>query len=181
MTMSPPGLALGSSVSSANATEPSPSISASADAATVDARNLFISCSLSLLLSEFDAWIDEGRDDVGQKVAEHDGERRHQRHAHDDRNIDALDRLPGKLADARPAEHALHHDDTAHEDADIDADHGDDRQDGVGQRMAKKNRAARQPFGAGGAHIILPQHVDHGGAHHARVPAGAEDAHGERW
>ena len=69
------------------------------------------------------------------------------RDAHDDRDVDALDRLPGELADARPAEHALDHHDAAHEDADVDADHGDDRQDGVGQRVDEHDaRRAAGPW-----------------------------------
>src|SRR5690348_6535686 len=131
MVMAPPCLAFGSIVSSARALA-MPSISASADAATVVARTLFISCSLSLVVflisSELDAGIDERRDDVGQEIAEHDGEGRDQRDAHDDRDVDTLDGLPGELADAGPAEHAFDDDDAAHEDADVDADHGDDRQ-----------------------------------------------------
>src|SRR5690606_27137022 len=98
MMISPPGLALGSSAS-ARAWDAMPTISASADAASVVVRNLFISIVLSLWLSEFDAWIDERGDEVGEQVAEHDGECRDQRHAHDDRNVDPLDRLPHELAD----------------------------------------------------------------------------------
>src|SRR4051812_26941271 len=128
MVMAPPCLALGSTVSSAR-TLVMPSMRAKADAATVDARNFFIvafpfSVSFS---SELDAGIDERRDDVGEQIAEHDGEGRHQRDAHDDRNVDALDRLPRQLTDAGPAEHAFDDDDAAHEDANVDADHGDDR------------------------------------------------------
>ncbi len=48
--------------------------------------------------------------------------------------------------DAGPAEDAFDHDDAAHEDADVDADRGDDRQDGVEQRVAEEDRAARQPL-----------------------------------
>src|SRR5690606_34198555 len=102
--------------------------------------------------------IDEGGDDVGQQVAQHDGGGRHHRDPHDDRNVNALDRLPGQLADAGPAEHAFHDDQPAHEDADVDADHGDDRQDRVRQGMADQDATAGQALGAGGADVILAQH-----------------------
>ena len=38
--------------------------------------------------------------------------------------IDPLDRLPCKLANSRPAKYGFNDNDTAHKDADIDADHG---------------------------------------------------------
>src|SRR5258707_7876973 len=101
MVMAPPCLALGSIASSALA-DCMASISASADAATVEARNRFMLGSLSLkssFSSELDAWVDERRDDVGDQIADHDGAGRNQRDAHDDRDVDALDRLPGELAD----------------------------------------------------------------------------------
>ena len=40
--------------------------------------------------------------------------------------------------------------------------------------------AGLQPLGLGGAHVVLAEHVDHARAHHPRIPAGAEDAEGER-
>src|SRR5215203_891543 len=132
MVMAPPCLALGSSVSSAVAGGMA-SISASADVARDKARSRFMVSSLSLWLvsSEFYARIDERGDDVGDEVAEHDSQGGDQRDAHDDGNVDALARLPGELADARPAEHAFDDHDAAHEHADVEADHRDDGQDGV--------------------------------------------------
>ena len=50
----------------------------------------------------------------------------------------------------------------------------------LGSAWPSSTRRRRQPLGAGGADIVLAQHVDHRGAHHARIPAGAEDAEGER-
>ncbi len=124
---------------------------------------------------QLDAGVDEGRHEIGQKVAQHDGAGRDHGDAHDDRDVDALDGLPGQLADAGPAEHAFHNDDAAHEDADVDADHGHDGQDRVRQRVAQDHAAAREALGAGGADIVLTQHVDHARAHHPAVPARAED------
>jgi hypothetical protein len=49
---------------------------------------------------ELDAGVDEGGGEVGEQVAEHDRDRRDQRDADDDRDVDPLDRLPGELADA---------------------------------------------------------------------------------
>ena len=70
-------------------------------------------------------------DQIGQQVAQNDGNGRYKRHAHDDRNVDTLDGLPCQLPDTGPAEHGFHHHDPAHENADIDADHGDDGQNRI--------------------------------------------------
>src|SRR6478735_11269238 len=107
-------------------------------------------CWFFARLLRADARIDEGSDDVGKQVAKHDRQRRNQCHAHDDRYVDLLDRLPGELADARPTVHRLDHDHATHELADIDADHCDDRQNGVGQRVPEKNAHRRQALGTRG-------------------------------
>ena len=49
------------------------------------------------------ARVDERCRQIGQQIADHDGDRRDQGDADDDRDVDPLDRLPGQLADAGPA------------------------------------------------------------------------------
>ena len=80
---------------------------------------------------QFDTRIDQWGDEVGNEIAENDGKCRYDRDTHDDGNVDALECLPCKLADAGPTEHAFNDDDARHEKTDIDANHGDDRQDGI--------------------------------------------------
>ncbi len=91
-----------------------------------------------------------------------------------------MNRLPGELPDAGPAVDGLDHHDAAHELTDVDADHGDDRQEGVGERMPKDNPRAGEALGAGRPDIILKEHVDHRRAHHSRVPAGSEQTERQR-
>src|ERR1700761_8139604 len=74
----------------------------------------FLSFSMQL-----DARVDQWRDEVGQEVPEHDEDGGDDGHAHDDGDVDALDRLPGELTDAGPAEDAFDHDDAGHEGADV--------------------------------------------------------------
>ena len=50
--------------------------------------------------------------------------------------------MPGELANAGPAIDSLDHNNAAHELADVDADHGDDRQQGVGQGVAQDDAKA---------------------------------------
>ena len=47
-----------------------------------------------------------------------------------------------ELADARPAEHQFDDHRPAHEDADVEPDHGDDRQGGVAQGVDQQDHAA---------------------------------------
>src|SRR5688500_3697919 len=106
MTISPPGLALGSSFSSWASAGGSPRTSAIADAAIMQGKR-FILSSFALELFQSDAGIDERCDDVGNEVAENDRAGRDQRDPHDDWNVDALDCLPSELSDAGPAENAF--------------------------------------------------------------------------
>ena len=73
--------------------------------------------------------------EIGEQIAEDNRERGHERHAHDDRHIHFLDRLPGELSDAGPTVDGLDHDDAAHELANVDPDHRDDGKKRVRQRV----------------------------------------------
>src|SRR5260370_748815 len=53
----------------------------------------------------------------------------------------------------------------AEKGAEAQADHADDGQEGVAQPMADDEARAAQALGIGGAHEILAQPLDHGGAH----------------
>src|SRR5690606_32579616 len=96
---------------------------------------------------------------------------------HDDGDVDELDRLPDHLADAGPAEHRLDDHDAAHEHADVEADQRHHRQHRVLEHVLEHHLGGEDPLGAGGAHVVLPKHVDHGAARDARVPAAAGEAH----
>ncbi len=45
-----------------------------------------------------------------------------------------------------------------------------------GSAWRRMTRRPDRTLGAGGADVVLIEHVDHGRAHHARIPAGAEQA-----
>ena len=50
----------------------------------------------------------------------------------------------------------------------------------LGSAWTSSDARAGQALGAGGADVVLAQHVDHRRAHHARIPAAAEDAERQR-
>ena len=71
------------------------------------------------------------------------------------------------MADARPGEDGLGQHRPGHQAGNREADHGHDRQQRVAQRMHPDDPARREPLGAGGAHVILVQDLEHRGAGHA--------------
>src|SRR3990172_6423790 len=73
----------------------------------------FLNCLTSLGSSGSaipDLRIEQRIDEIGEQVAEQDGHRGDEDHPHDHRDVDDLDRLPGQLADAGPAEDGFHDD-----------------------------------------------------------------------
>ena len=88
-----------------------------------------------------------------------------------DRIVAPADRLDQEAGDAGDVEHGLGDDQAADQERRLDADHGDDRQNGVLQRVMIIDRSLGGALGAGGADIILPQDLQH---------RGAGDAHGQR-
>ena len=78
------------------------------------------------------------------------------------------DRLDQPFADTRPGEDRLGEDGAGQQRADLQADHGDDGDERVAQRMDADDAEGREALGAGGAHIILLEHLEHRGARHAR-------------
>ena len=90
------------------------------------------------------------------------------------------DRLDEQLADTVEVEHLLGDDEAAHQERELDADDGDDRQQRVAQRVPAHDQLVKQSLGAGRAHIVLAQHLEHGRAGHARGHRGIAIAGGER-
>ena len=77
-----------------------------------------------------------------------------------------------RLGDDGPAEDA----------GDLEHHDGDEGNQGVAGGMFDDNHPFAQPFGAGGAHVILAQHFQHGGAHEAAPASQVEqgqDANGQ--
>ena len=60
----------------------------------------------------------------------------------------------------------------------VQADHGDDGEHGVAQRVDEDDAELRQALGAGGTHVLLVEVVHHRGTHVARV--GGDCANRER-
>ena len=63
---------------------------------------------------------------------------------------------------------------------DAEADHGQDRHGGVAQRMAHQHDPVGEALGAGGADVVLVQHLEHAGARDAGDQRDEADRQGER-
>src|SRR5215472_10095174 len=106
---------------------------ASAAAATAACVRLRMSSFLPGFLverisSQADARVNQGRHEIGEQVADDDGDGGNQRDAHDDGDIDPLNGLPGELADAGPAIDRFDDDGAAHEGADVETNDRHHRQ-----------------------------------------------------
>jgi hypothetical protein len=62
----------------------------------------------------------------------------------------------------------------------LQAQHGHDRQQSVAQRVPDHDHEAVRPLGAGGAHEVLLQHLEHRGAHLTHEHRGQPRAQHER-
>jgi hypothetical protein len=111
--------------------------------------------------------IDDPIDEIDDQVdADDDG--RDQQDAPLQRWIIApADRIDEPIADARPGEDGLRQHRAGHQAGNREADHRHHRQQGVAQGVHPDDAATRQPLGAGGAHVILVQDLEHRGAGHA--------------
>ena len=77
------------------------------------------------------------------------------------------DGIDHPLADAGPGEDRFGEDGAGQQQADLQADGGDHRDQRIAQGMQADDAAVGEALGAGGADIVLAQHLEHG---RARLP-----------
>src|SRR3990172_291390 len=101
--------------------------------------------------------VDEGIGDVGGEDHEHqeDSDDAHVRL--DLRVVPQLERTQGKLPHSWEAEQLLHNHRAAQDATKLSTPQGDERDDGVPQRVAVHDGPLRQPLGAGGTDVVLPE------------------------
>ena len=97
---------------------------------------------------------------IDQRVEQR--EQQHDRHRH--RIVAREDRLDGEPPEARNVEDGLDHEGGAQQAAEDDAGLRQERHQGVAEGVAPDHHALGHALGAGGAHIILLQHLEHEGA-----------------
>src|SRR5690625_5009806 len=106
-------------------------------------------------------------EDVNEEVDDCIGERKYENHTLDDREVFRPDRVDREPADARPGEDGFRDDGSGKQSAELQADYGDDRNQGVAEGVPVNDAAALHAFGAGRADIVLAHRFNQRGAGHA--------------
>src|SRR6266851_546197 len=104
--------------------------------------------------------IDDEIDDDKEEGDQHKIGRHH-------RDVGKTDRLDDEEADARPLEHRLGDDGEGDDGAELQTGDGDDRHQGVLQRMAEIDGAVGEAAGARELDVVGAQDLEHLGAHQA--------------
>jgi hypothetical protein len=110
-----------------------------------------------------------------QEVHEHDQRGDDQHAALQHRIVAAVNRFDQPLADPGPRKNRLGQDGAAQQRSDLEPDHGDDRDQGVAERVHGDDAHRTQALGARGADIVVAQHLQHRGTRHA-----GDDRQGDR-
>ena len=115
-----------------------------------------------------DARVEHGVEHVDHEIDDDIRAREHEDDALDHRIVAAQDRVDRQAAEARNREHALGDDDAADQQRDADADHRDDRDRGVAQRVPHQHVPGGEALGMRGADVVLAQRLQHRRARDAR-------------
>src|SRR6266851_287714 len=118
--------------------------------------------------------VEQGVAYIHADIDQHKERRDEEQPALDHRIIPVQHCLRQQLAHAGNGEQRLRHHRAGYQQAHDNAHHRGDRDQRVGQRMLHHHEPPRQPFGTRRADIILPQHLQHGGARDARKQAHLE-------
>src|SRR3989338_4716649 len=90
--------------------------------------------------------VEHAIEHVDREVREHDDDRDEHHEVLDDRVVAPEDRLDQEACHPRQVEHGLGDDEPADQEGELDADHGDDRQDRVLEGVAPDDGAPRLPL-----------------------------------
>ncbi len=123
-----------------------------------------------------DGRVDEAVEHVHHQVDEDELQREKQHQRLDDGVVAHGHGVHQQAAEAGPVEDRLHHDRAAQQKAELQAHHGDDRDERVAQAVLEHHGALVEALGARGAHEVLLHHLDEGGAREARHHRGHRGA-----
>src|SRR6266436_2624003 len=90
------------------------------------------------------------------------------------------DRVHHEAAHAGQGEHVLGDHRSADQRAELEAEHGDDRDEGVLEHVATDDARLREPLGPRGAHVVLRKRVEHARTQGARDHGGEGETQSER-
>ena len=113
------------------------------------------------------SWIDHSVQQIDDQIEDHKHRREQEGGRLDDGIVAIVDTLNQCIAHARQAKDDFHHRRSAHQPADLKANDGDDRDERVSQGVVKQDATWPRALGVRGAHIVLPEDLQHAGARHA--------------
>ena len=121
--------------------------------------------------------IEPAVDDVGDEVGEDDRDGQDQEDRLEHRVVARLERLLGERPETGPAEHDLDRDRAGDDEAEVDADERDRRQQGVRDGVAAQDAGLAEALGLGRRDVVLAARLDDRRAHEDRVLADEPEAH----
>ena len=127
-----------------------------------------------------DARIEERVADINEQVDDHDKDDDDGYRTQDDGPVARGDRAIGLVADTRPVEDRLREDGARHHAAEVQADVGDDRDEGVLEGVVQDDAATREALGARGADVVLVEDLKQLRAHDARGVGRRDGSEGDR-
>ena len=125
-------------------------------------------------------WIDKAIDQVHHQIDEDKGSGEDEQHPLHHRNIALTNRGNQQPPHARPGENRLGDYRAAEHIAKAQADYGDNRQEGIAQRVADQDHQLRYALGPCRAHIIFLQCLKQRRPRHARNKGERKDGKGHR-
>ncbi len=115
--------------------------------------------------------VDDGVEDVPDQGGQHHQDGGDEEQGHHDGPVVPVEGVDEQPPHAGVVEDGFGDDRPTEDAGNLEDDDGDEGDQGVAGSVLEDDHAFAQPFGAGGAHVVLPQHFQHGGAHEA-APAG---------
>ena len=134
-----------------------------------------------LLLPSFvlrlDARVHKGVDDIHHQIDHAEHHREQDNRAQHAGGVLGGDAGQQEIPHPGPGEHVLNDDDSPQQRTELEAGHRDDGDPAVAHAVVENHRHLAHAFGPGGAHIVLPDDLQHGGAGDAGDVGGAGGPH----
>jgi len=122
--------------------------------------------------------VDPAVGQVGQQVDEDEGEADGEETSLHQGVVAAGDGGDDEAAETGPTEDGFRDDGSGEQCSELQADYGNDGDEGVGQGVAVDYGVFGEAFGSGGADVVVVELFEHGGADHASEDGGEGRAHG---
>ena len=110
-------------------------------------------------------WVDRQVERVDDEVDDQHGDHQHHDHRLHGQQLPPGDGVDEQRAQAGNDEHPLDHHRADQQRGELQAEHRHDRHGRVAQTVLDQRLRRPQPLGPGRAQVVLPQHVEHRGAH----------------